>query len=443
MNQSLAQPVSVLTLIKFSMPTIISNIFMGLYSTVDGVFVSRLINTDALSAVNLVFPVIMLALAVGNMFGSGIIAIAAKKLGEGKQKEARENISLIAALAFLLSLAFSMVCFFYDDELIYFLGSDERLFQSCKEYLAPFIYFLPLCVLGMLFQLLFISIGKPGLGLLSSVSGGIANMALDYLLIAVFPCGITGAAVASCVGYALPAGIGLFYFLFNRKNSLYLVIPRFDGGAVIKSCTNGLSEMFNAVSGAIVTFLFNKLMMELAGADGVAAVTIILYSYTILGSAFMGYSMGIAPLISFRFGMKDTAALKRIYRSSLFTVGVASAAITLLSQAAAVPLVRVFTDPDTPVYALAVPGFRLFSLCFLFQGVSIFASSMFTALSDGRVSGILSFCRNFVFILALLTAMPAAFGVPGIWLAVPVSELLSAVLSFYFFRKKKSVYSYA
>lgn len=442
MTVSLTQTVSASSLIRFAFPTIISNIFMGLYSSVDGMFVSRLINTDALSAVNLVFPVIMTALAVGSMFGSGVNAIAAKKLGEGNPREARENISLIALLAFFLSTVFSLLCAAFLEPMIYFLGSDKTLFSYCRAYMIPIICFLPVCVLGMLFQMLFISIGKPDLGLLASLAGGISNMLLDYLLIAVADMGIAGAAIASSIGYSLPAGIGFFYFLFNRKNSLYLVLPRWDMHVIIKSCTNGISEMFSSTSAALVTFFFNRIMMKLAGPDGVAAVTIALYVYSILGSAAMGYSMGIAPMISFRFGMQDYNALKKIYRCSLKLLSLAALAVTALSQAAAGLLVLIFSDPGTPVYAMAVSGFRLFSLSFLTTGFAVFASSMFTALSDGRTSGLLSFLRNFVFTLLALLALPALLGIPGVWLAVPAAELLSAGMAFYYWNKKKEVYQY-
>lgn len=429
-------------LVRFALPTIIATVFMSLYTTVDGVFVSRLVGTDALSAVNIVWPLIMIALAVGGMFGSGINAIASKKLGEGNAKEARENVSLMALLAFLFSLVFVAVCTIFLEPLMYLLGSDERLFQYCWDYAVASLVFLPLCILGMLFQMLFISVGKQNMGLVVSLAGGIANMLLDYLLIAVFDMGITGAAIASGIGYALPAGIGILYFLLNRKLPLYLVRPKWDAKVVWKSCSNGMSEMVNSMAGAIITFLFNIILMHLTGADGVAAVTIILYTYTIMSSVYLGYAMGVAPLISYRFGMKDHTALKKIFSCSMKIIGVAAVVVILISEFGAPVLVGIFANKGTAVYEMAVNGYRIFAVCFLFLGYNIFASSMFTALSDGKISAWLSMFRNLIANCLILVGFAAVFGLIGVWWAVPAAEFVSVFMTGYYFKKMGSVYHY-
>lgn len=443
MSNSLSEKVTQGMLIRFALPTIISTVFMGLYSTVDGVFVSRLVGTDALSAVNIVYPLIMVSLAVGGMFGTGVNAIATKKLGEGKEQEARENISLITLLAVLFSLVFMTVCWIFLEPLIYFLGSDESLYTLCRDYAIPSLVFLPLCILGMLFQMLFISIGKQTTGLVISMAGGIANIFLDYLLIAVFDMGIAGAAIATGIGYGLPSGIGFLYFLCMRKESLYLVKPKWDGSVVWKSCSNGMSEMVNSISGALVTYLFNIILMRLAGAEGVAAVTIILYSYSFMSTVYMGYAMGVAPLISFRYGKNDQEGLHKIFRYSMRLIGIVAIGVMILSQIGATWIVGVFAeDRQSMVYEMAVHGFRIFAFCFLFQGYNMFASSMFTALSDGKVSAILALFRNIIFITLMQIILAVVFGLDGVWWAVPAAEFLGGFMTVYYFKTRGRVYHY-
>ena len=443
MNESLDRKITTGSLLRFAMPTIISNVFMGLYTTVDGVFVSRLVGTDALSAVNIMMPVIMFSNAVGAMLGSGGNAIIARKLGEGKQQEAREDLTFLSLIMVLSSIVLVVLGLIFIRPLIYFLGADEALYPYCYAYAIPSLVIMPLSIFGMMSQLTFISVGKPNLGLITSVMGGVTNMVLDYLLIAVFDMGIAGAAIATGMGFSVPALAGIFYFLFNRKGSLYFVRPKARPWVLLKSCTNGSSEMVTSLSNGVVTILFNNVLMRLAGADGVAAITIILYAHGILSSAYMGYAFGIAPVISYNYGKQDHEQLQAIYRISLRMIAVSSVCIFIISQLGADLLVGIFAGNNLAVRELALSGFRMFASCFLFIGFNIFSSAMFTALSNGRISAILSTCRNLVFIVIVTLLLPLFIGVTGVWLAIPVAELLGLGMTVYYFRKMKGKYHYA
>ena len=189
-------------LILFALPTILSNIFGNLYSAVDGIFVARFVDTDALSAINISIPMAYLASALGMMFGTGGNALVAKKLGEGKQREAREDFSLLMAVAFIFSVVLSVLFYIFLDPVCRFLGSDEALLHYCREYMIPGLIAIPFAVFGMMFQLSFITVGKAGLGAFLLVLGGILNIALDWLFMGVFGGGLTGAAIAT--GMVMP-----------------------------------------------------------------------------------------------------------------------------------------------------------------------------------------------------------------------------------------------
>lgn len=443
MSNALDHKVTTGSLLKFALPTIISNIFMGLYTTVDGVFVSRLIGTDALSAVNIIFPIIIFSNAVGAMLGTGGNAIIARKLGEGKEEEARQDLTFLSIVMVLASIVLVLLGLLFIRPLIYFLGADEALFDYCYKYAVPSLIIMPLSIFGMMSQLTFISVGKANLGLATSVMGGATNMVLDYLLIAVCDLGIAGAAIASGMGFSVPALAGVFYFLFNRKQSLYFVRPKVRTQVLLKSCTNGVSEMVGNLSNGIVTILFNNILMRLAGSNGVAAITIILYAHGILSSAFMGYSFGIAPMISYNYGKQDEKQLQSIYRISLRMIALTGIIIFFVSQLGANLLVGIFAGTNKAVFDLAVSGFRMFAVCFLFIGFNTFSSAMFTALSNGKISATLSIMRNLVFIVAVTLLLPLVIGINGVWLAIPAAELLALVMTVYYFQKMKNVYHYA
>jgi len=443
MNNKLDIKITMGSLLKYSLPTIISMIFMSVYMMTDGVFVARLINTTALSAVNIVMPLIMVSVALGTMLATGGSAIVAKKMGEGKEVEARQNFSLITVFAVICGTLLSMLGLLLINPIIRFLGANDAIYQYCYDYAYMSLILFPFGMFAMLFQVFFITAGKAALGMVINIIGGIVTIALDYICIAVLNMGITGAAVSTGVGYAVPGFIGLFYFMLNRKGSLYLVRPKRDIPVLLKSCTNGSSEMVTNLSQSVITILFNNILMRLAGESGVASITIILYAQGLLNSAFMGYSTGIAPVISYNYGKQDHDRLKATYRISKRVIGISSVAAFAVALLFASPHVSVFSPVGTPVYTMAVRGFRIFSFCFLFMGFSIFGSSMFTALSNGRVSAIISFMRSLVFVVISVLLLPMIFQVNGVWLSIPVAEVLGLLVTLYYLKKLKGTYQYA
>lgn len=441
-TQALDRNITLGMLTKFSLPTILSTVLMGIYWSVDGIFVSRLVGTDALSAINIVMPIITFSLAIGNMFGAGGNALIAKKLGEGKDHEARQDFALLNVVALFLSLLLSILGLIFLKPLLGILGADEALMGYCRDYAIPILLLIPFSITGTIFQMSFITVGKPKLGLLISLIGGVTNVILDYFFMAVLDLGIMGAAIATSIGYSIPSLVGLIYFLKKRGN-LYLVKPRFNPGVIWKACTNGASEMVTSLSSGMVTIILNNILMRISGADGVASITIILYVQGILASVYFGYASGISPIISYNFGKGDTGRLKSIYGISLKAIMATSVATLIASILFAGPLVSIFAAKGSAVYLMAVSGYRIFSVSVLFMGLNVFSSAWFTALNDGKVSAILAFFRTFIFILATASLLPMFLGISGVWLSKPLAEILATCMTMYYFKKMKNVYQYA
>lgn len=442
-TQALDKNISFQMLAKFSLPTIASMIFMSIYSTVDGLFVSRLIGTDALSAVTLVMPIVMISLAFGGMIGTGGNALIAKRIGEGKEQEARQNFSLLLLVTLVISIFISIIGLSFLEPILRLLGAEGDLFNLSRQYAIPLLILFPLSMFGMVFQLSFITVGKAHLGFVVSALGGITNIILDFLLIAVFNMGVAGAAIATSIGYSVPSLVGLIYFLLSRKESLFIVKPRFDIGVILKSCSNGASEMVTSLSAGVTSLLVNVILLRMVGSDGVASMAVILYAQTLLSAAFLGYSFGISPIISYNYGKQDVDRLKKIYNISLKSILSVSIFTFVISLLLANPLVSIFLGKGTPVYNMATNGFRIFSLSYLFMGINIFSSAMFTALNNGKVSAILSFFRTMIFIVISLLSLPFILGINGVWLALPIAEFMGICMATYYLRKMKPIYQYA
>lgn len=442
MNNELGREITIPSILKFTFPSILTMVVMSLYTVVDGTFVSRLVGTNAFSAVNIVYPLLSVTIGLGTMFGTGLTAVVSRKLGEGKEEEARQDLTFVLLTTILLGVAVTLVCFFCLEDIIRALGANDEIFQDCRDYAFPLVFFFGANILQLQFQTLYVACGKPYIGLATTVLGGLANVALDYLFIARFHMGVAGAAIATGIGYALPTVYGLAYFACNRKGALYFVKPKADFRLLLHTMVNGSSEMVNNLSTSVTTFLFNIIMMRMLGQDGVAAVSILLYLDFVLIAIALGYSLGVAPLFSYNYGSGEEEKLKRLFRMSTrfsFAVGAVMTTGTILF---AKHLAGIFTHQGTPVYELAVSGLGIYALSYLFKGYNVFASALFTAFGDGRTSAILSFLRTFVFLSASLLGLSSLFGVEGVWFATPVAELLSLALSLFYLIRCRRRYGY-
>lgn len=434
-TNTLKQEIHLKMLIKFALPTILSTVFMSIYTSVDGMFVARLVSTDALSAVNIVMPLVFIASGIGTMFGSGGNALIAAKLGEGKNQEAREDFSLLLLISFIVSLFIVVFCFIFLKPLLVMLGANQKLMDYCVSYMIPVLISMPFAIFGTMLSMSYITISKARLGLVMSVLGGVLNIVLDWVFIAIFHWGIVGAAIATSIGYATTSVVGLVYFAFNRTHDLYIVKPKWRRHTLIKSCTNGSSEMIGVFAGSVVEILFNNILMNLAGANGVASITIMLYVQSLFNAVYRGYAVGIAPVISYNYGANDVQRLKKIHHISMKLIIVVSILLTALCMLCAPIMVRFFAKNNEVVYTMALHGFRIFSTSCLLVGVNVYASALFTALNDGKTSAILSFCRTVVFLVIPVFVLPIIIGLDGVWASIPVGELLSIIMVIYYFRK--------
>lgn len=442
MAQSIGQKFTPAALLRFAFPSMVMMMLMSCYTIVDGIFISRFLGDNALSSVNIVYPVINILLAIGVMLATGGSAVVAKKMGEGKQDEAKQDFSMFTAIGVGASLVILAATLLFLEPVCRMLGANDALLNNCMAYLRTVILFAPACMLQSLFQAFFVTAGKPHIGLTLIVSAGICNGILDYVFLGPLGFGIEGAALATGIGQMIPAVFGVCYFFFV-KGDLHFTGFRVYGKTLGAACVNGSSEMVTNLSNAVITYLFNQTMLRLAGESGVAAITIILYAEFLFNALYLGFSMGVAPVISYHYGAKNDAELQNIYRISRRFVILSSFVIMAASFLSSNGIVGIFVDSGTQTYALAVEGFSLFSLAFLFSGFNIFSSALFTALSDGKTSAIISFIRTFGFIVVSLLTLPALFGVTGVWMAIPTAEFFTMFLSWYFHRSKRSIYHYA
>lgn len=442
MNIQLSDHFTHKKLLRFTLPSIVMMIFTSIYGVVDGFFVSNFVGKTPFAAVNFIMPFLMILGAVGFMFGTGGGALIAKTMGEGKPEKAKELFSLFVYVSTACGIVIAVLGIVFLRPIAALLGAEGSMLEDCVVYGRIILLALPCYILQYEFQSFFATAEKPQLGLAVTVAAGVTNMALDALFVAVFRWGLAGAAAATALSQAVGGIVPLLYFGRPNSSLLRLVRPRFDGRALLKACTNGSSELMSNISMSVVSMLYNVQLMKFAGEDGVAAYGVLMYVNMIFLAAFIGYSVGTAPVISFHYGAGHHAELKSLLKKSLSIILVFSVCMFFLAEILARPLSVLFVGYDEQLLELTLRGFFIFSFSFLFAGFSIFGSSFFTALNDGLTSALISFLRTLVCQVATVLILPVFFGIDGIWISIVAAELLAIVITVWFLARKRAKYHY-
>jgi len=431
-------------LLRFTVPSVAMMIFTSVYGVVDGFFVSNFAGKTPFSAVNLIMPFLMITATVGFMFGTGGTAIVAKAFGEGDGEKANKYFSLFVYVTFSAGVFFAISGMIFIRPVSALLGAEGALLENCVVYARINLIALPFYVLQLLFQSFFAAAEKPQLGLAVTVSAGITNMVLDAVLIILLPqeYKLAGAAIATAISQLVGGVIPLVYFSRSNDSILRLGKTTFDGKAIIRACTNGSSEFMSNVSMSMVGMLFNLQLLKYAGENGIAAYGVMMYVSMIFSAAFIGYSIGVAPVISYHNGAQNYEESKGLLRKSLVVIGVFGIGMVAAAELSALPLAKIFVGYDAELMALTVSGFRVFALSFAFMGFAIFSSGFFTALNDGLISALISFLRTLVFETAAVLFFPLIWGIDGVWFSIVAAEVMAVALSVAFLAAKRKEYHY-
>lgn len=429
-------------LIIFTLPTIAMLIFTSLYTIVDGFFVSNYVGKTELAGLNLAFPILMILGVIGFMFGSGGSALVAKTLGENEPDKANRYFSMIVYSAIFFSIAAGFCGWFLLEPLLIKFGAQGALLMDAVLYGKLLSLALPAFISQFMFQILFITAGKPALGFMITLIAGCTNMLLDYVFIAKMGMGLAGAAYATILGQVIGGFVPLLYFARKNSSLLRLTKTNFDLKVLLQVCSNGLSEMVTNISASLINMLYMWQLLRVSGESGVAAFAVIMYLEFVFSAIYLGYSTGSSPIVSYNYGAKNTTELKNLFKKSLTIVLVCSFILTSLAESFAYPLSGIFVSYDNLLLDMTVHGFRLYALAFLLMGFNIYASAFYTALNNGIISAVISFSRTCVFQVLTILFLPVFFGLNGIWCAIGVAEVLTIVISISFLIKTRKIYNY-
>ena len=432
MNIELAGHYGYRRIVRSVLPSIGMVLITSIYSIIDGIFVANYAGKTGFAAINLTFPVIMMIGSLGLMIGSGGGALVAKIKGEGYPQKANRIFTMLVQFGLIIGVVLGVLLAVAAPTVSRWLGADEPMMDECVQYIRFSMIGMPGFVLQCAFQSFHMAAERPQLGTLMSVVAGVINIVLDAILVWGLGLGVTGAAIATSAGCMVGGIYPIYYFSSNRsggglnnKGSLTIISTRFIWPYIWKACSNGLSEYVDNIAMNIVTICYNLQLMHYIGENGVSAYGVLMYLAFIFAAVFIGYNIGITPIIGYNYGAGNIDELRSLMHRSTILIGVLGILMTLSSELFAGPLARVFVGYDAVLTELTVKALRLYMLAFLISGWNMFVSALFTGLNNGIVSAVAAFTRTLVFEMACVWLLPTLFGIDGIWVAWPIAESLS------------------
>lgn len=443
MNIQLSDHFTYSRLLRFTLPSIAMMIFTSIYGVVDGIFVSNYAGKTAFAAVNLIMPYLMVFGTLGFMVGTGGTALISMTLGMGDKKKANELFSMLTLVCVIGGVVLTVVSILLMRPAAVMMGAEGQILEDAVRYGIVVQLALTAYILQYAFQSFCVTAEKPNLSLIMTVASGVCNIALDALFVAVFRWGLLGAAWATAIAQILGAVIPLIYFARPNPTILRLGRFRFDGKALLRTCTNGSSELMNNLSMSVVGIFYNLQLMAYAGEDGIAAYGVIMYVNFFFIAVFIGFAIGTAPIIGFNHGADNRQELKGVVKKSLLILLAMGIGMIGLARLLAEPLTGIFVGYDSALQEMTARGFRIYILSFLLCGFNIFGSSMFTALNNGLISAVISFVRTLVCQIAAVLILPLLFDLDGIWFSVVAAELGALILTAFCFLKYRKRYHYA
>lgn len=430
-------------LLRFALPSILMTLFTSIYSVVDGLFVSNVVGESAFASINLIMPYCMIFSSIGSVFGVGGSALVAKIKGEGDDDKANRIFTLLIYTMFILGVILTVVAQLLLPSAARWMGATDELMDNCLIYARIFLITQAAFLLQYGLRSLMITAERPKLGLLFTIAAGVSNMILDWLFIAVFHCGVAGAAVASCVGQCIGGFGPIIYFALTKDCPLRLVKTRFMPKELMKAAGNGASEGITNVAMSLVNMVYNFQLMKYIGEYGVSAFGVIMYVNFVFSAVYIGYSMGTAPVFSFHYGAGEADELKSLFKKSMIIVSIFSVTLTSLAIISARGIASIFASYDEAFMLLTTKALRMYAISYFFAGINIFGANLFAALNDGLTAGVLSGLRIFVFQLIAIFVLPLFLGSNGIWLAMFAAECCVLVITIIVLVNGKKRYQYA
>lgn len=409
---------------KYLIPSVVSMWVSALYIMIDGMFVSKGVGTEALSAVNLTVPFVNLIFGISVLFSIGTSSVISSILGEGDKEKASKYFSMSIVFLTIISIFISTLSFLFIDELSIFLGATKNTIDMVKSYLSIIIFFSPFYIVSYALEVLIKVDGYPSLSTIGVLISAITNIVLDYLFVFIFNWGVEGAALATGLARVFSFLFFVVHFL-SKKSTLKLARFKFEFNFIKKIISIGLADCMTELSTGVIILLFNQCIISTIGDSGLITYSIISYINTLVLSTMLGISQGLQPLSSYYNGNQNKEAVRSLLKIALKTVSICSLVILAICLLFGDFIVLMFIDKnDIDLFKYSVDVFKLFSVSFALLGFNVVTSGFLASIEKTKEANLISIGRGLIIIFISVITTISIFGGDGIWISTIVSELL-------------------
>lgn len=412
-------------------PTLLGMIFNMAFIFTDGIFIGHGIGGHGLAAINLIGPIMMLINGLGMMLGVGASVVAAVHLSHNNVKAARINITQAFITGISISILMGLVCYLFPSPIIRLLGADGGLYPYAREY---YMWFMPTCLLNMITSIGLFVIrldGNPRYAMLSNIIPAIINGILDYLFIFPIPWGLMGASLATDLGGLVGAGM-VVYYVFHRAKTLRIYRVKASITSLKLMLRNvrymvklGISALLGEVAVSVMMLTGNIVFINHLGDDGVAAYSVACYLFPLVYMVYTAVAQAAQPIISFNHGCGNSQRVRRTLNFSLIIAVLLGLTVSAIFILFAPHVVSCFLNSEAPAYTIASSGLPYYAAGFVFMAVNICIIGYLQSIERAGASAIFTILRGIVFLISSFLILPRLIGVKGLWLAIPIAEVLT------------------
>lgn len=411
----------------YAIPSALAMFISSLYTIIDGIFVGKGVGDSALAAVTIVMPLTIMLFGIATMFAVGGGALVSKNFGAQNDKEGINVFRQVFKFLLIISIAISLVCSFFANQIVALLGATANIKPLASEYLRYYAIFCIPNLIGIALNSFVRNDNRPKLAMVATIAGAITNIMLDYVFIFPLGMGIKGAAIATGLGQVVTVSIVLPHFI-RKKGKLSFKNVALDK-KVIKEFTNiGLPSFFAEAAFSVIVFVQNIALVNFIGEAGLSAYSVINYITTNIYMVLLGLTFGAQPLISYNFGAKNIKNMLDVYKVSNVTAIIITSIFTGVCFVFGRDLIGIFTT-DANIIEIAYNGLNITNLGFFIVGVNLTTTVYYQAIEVPKYSNLLCLLRSVVFLPISVFVLGKMWGINSIWLSLLVSELLSLVMT--------------
>lgn len=426
--------------LKYALPSVVTMVFFGLQSLVDGIVVGNYLGSDALGGINIIMPLYSFIIVLALIVGIGSQTLVSMELGRKRPNAAQHAMSTGFWALLVIGCVMTAISLWLAEPMSRWMGADERLLPYSLAYLSGLLPFIVPLVLCFYSDAMLKSLGHPTFSMIIMSLAVLINIALSLFFVIVLEWGTTGASVATGIAFTIGLCISAC-ITFHPKQPISMLRGRFQFALLRRAAFNGSSEGLSEMAAAVSILIINLTVVRLLGADGVAAFTAINYINFMGVLLFLGISDGLIPVLSYHYGAKQYDRVKQLFRFAAVVNTTIGVIIFVLLQVYGDQAILLFFDtPESSAFQIAAHGLNVFAFVFLINGLNVLIISYFTALGAATYSLVISVLRGLVFVLAGVTVLPMLMGIQGVWAAIPLAELLALGVALLLLKKANGRY---